>query len=299
MPSGSHMTSGGSHFHGGGASHSGSSSHSSSSTHVQSGPMFIWLGRRRVQVPARYSFLMAFIPFLFIVALCLLLVGGFSLQSNLSQLRKIEADRSYYLSMIEYAEENPEYVVTGTIYDVYYNEDCDRWFFMYEIPYTNSDGSLFGETFCVYSQYEIARFHISDAIQIAVNSPTITETTDSIPMDYKNIPLEKDGEFLQTMTSRNVSIGLICGGGAAFLLIVALASLLVVKVKAEERNKSTSPIVSGQENKKPSQSGKRQPHKTANFDDPFAKDYFKCPNCGADVTADQKCCSICGTKLKK
>ena len=306
MPSGSHMTSGGSHFNGGGASHRGSSSNSNGSVRIRSHPMFIWIGRgRRVQVPAKYGFLSALIPFFFVVMFFLFCIGGIIFSSSGSQIQKIEVDRNYYLSMIDYAEEHPEFVVQGTVTGVFYNEAREKWFFRYEIPYTSAYGTLEGETFCVYSTEEIGQIHKNDVIQIAVDSLPVTEDTDSIPMDYKDIPLESDGEFLQAQGSRKISIGLLCGGGGAFVLIAVLAAVLFVKTKAEynknvanaQKNADPSPAISQMENHFGEKKTKSK--KEANFDDPFAKDYFKCPNCGADVTADQKFCSICGTKLNK
>lgn len=308
MPSGSHMTSGGSHFNGGGASHRGSSSssHSSGSVRVRSGPMFIWIGRgRRAQVPARYSFLCTLIPFFLVVAFCLLLVGGFSYQDNVSRIKKAEVDRDYYLAMIAYAEQHPDYIVQGKVTGKFYNEAREKWFFKYEIPYTNASDTLEGQTFCVYSTEEIGQIHVNDIIQIAVDSLPITKDTDSVPMDYKDIPLESDGEFLQAQGSRNLSIGLLCGGGAAIVLVVVLAAVLFVKTKAEYNKnganaaKTVAPSPSNPKPEKPFEEKKTHAKKEVNFDDPFAKDYFKCPNCGADVTADQKFCSICGEKLKK
>ena len=103
MPSGSHMSNGGSHFNGGGASHQTDHTSSAGSTNSShSHPIFIWIGRgRRVRMPERFMWMIVLMPFLFMSMFFLFFLGGSMFSTNKSAIKKIEVDHSYYLSMIQ------------------------------------------------------------------------------------------------------------------------------------------------------------------------------------------------------
>ena len=161
----------------------------------------------------------------------------------------------------------------------------------------NGNGHLEGYSFSVYTLSTAPR--IDDTIKVAVNSATVTLDTDSIPMDYKDIPLSEDGEYIVALQNRQTRNILFIVSAICFVGGIAVYVTLTVKTRNDYNSKKASHPKEVERKTAP----KSAPDKTedigTNFDDPFAKNYFKCPKCGADVLADQKNCSICGTKLKK
>lgn len=304
MPSGSHGGSHGSH-HSGGSSHSSSHHSGGGSRGVLRGPSMIFIGHgRRVAVPARFSWISTLIG---VFAVFIMFGLFFSIPLTIvfnDQLDKIKTDYLYYQNMISYAEEeyakgNENFIQDGYITDAFYNEDAHRWYYTYAIPYGNGQ-ILEGYTFSVYTFEEIIKFHINDPIKIAVNSYPVTSLTDSIPMDYKDIPLSNDGEYLESVTMRNVSaivLSVSCGLIVAnILLYVAMA----VKTKKDIDSKtnhpdlvSVSPAPLNTQSVPTQQTRSAVPQAT-----PIIEEYVRCPRCGGDVTG-QKHCSVCGEKLVK
>ena len=232
MPSGSHggssgsHSSGGSSFGGGSGGWRGSSSSSGSSYSGPSRPIHWCYGGRTYYVsgsesePIRTKFGIGFIILVFAI-MCAIWMGF-----TCKDIHKIKVDRNYYIHMIENAQSDSDYLKEGKVTDKFYNEDCDRWYFTYSIPY--GDGSireLDGYTFSVYTDDEINNIRIGSAMWFAVNNSVVDDKTDSINMDYINIPLENDGEYLVGRRQLTMSIVVL----VACVGALAIDILLIVK----------------------------------------------------------------------
>ena len=278
MPSGSHGGSGGSHFGGGGASSGGgwsggSSGGWSSGSSRPPRPMNIWFFGRHYHISAgNSSKVSAFVPYIIICIFALFMSVLFLVSGN-SQIEKIQVDRAYYLDMIENAENDSDYLKYGVVKDKFYEEDCKKWYFTYEIP-TDDGGTLPGHTFYVYTMEEVNQYHIGDTLAFAVNSKIVTEDTDSVNMGYKDIPLENDGEYINARNMKAWSIVFIC---IASTLIVSLIVLTIKRIKkyaeksafAEKNDKNTT---TDDEYTYCRYCGSR-----------IRKEYDKCEHCGASV----------------
>ena len=239
MPSGSHGGGGGgSHFGGGGGgSHFGSGSGSSGSHFGGSyyhGPRrpgrapitfhyFYWGGNRYViendeRTKIRLKFLSTLV-ILFMMMCCTL--GIFS---PVSSINKIKKDYMYYQDMIVYAEEHPEYMITGKIQTKFYNEDAGKWYLTYYF-YTDENVRVDGYTFSIYNDSEVQHFHSGDDIQLAVDSIPLTEQTDSINYDYKNKALSDDGEYISAVGTIRVSVIVECG----FFITLVFVIVSIIK----------------------------------------------------------------------
>ncbi len=280
MPSGSHGGShGGSHSSGGaswgGSSRSSGGMHGGGGHHMPRRPMRFHWGRSIWIMPGeKVSTLGTYVLVFFVMALFLLGVG-FMISNNYRQIEIIKIDREYYLDMIEYAENNPEYMKTGTITDWFYNDSANRWYFTYEIPYSGNYKDSFGGTqlegytYSVYSASDKAKYRIGTEQTFAVNNKTVTVTTDSINIDYKNIPLENDGEYKSV--KKSIVLGWI------FEVIFALVEVgMVVLIIKHIRKSFVKEELPEEDNQ-----------------------YASCPYCGSVLNDDENKCKNCGATLKK
>lgn len=236
MPSGSHGGSPGSHF-GGGSSFGGGGfgggtgrGNSNNNRHVR--PMMFFFFGRHYYIPVSQSsrikglFTFAFVLLVFV----LLLITPISMANQ--TINKIKIDQAYYIDMIENAEQNSEYKKVGVIKDKFYNEDCGKWYLTYTFE-TDAGETVEGYTFSVYNNYEIRAFVIGDSINLAVNSRIVTNQTDSITFDYKDIPLENDGEYLLATKQRSLFIVLEGIFSCGFVVLVVIATTMIIK-KAQQ-----------------------------------------------------------------
>ena len=226
MPSGSHRTSGGSHRSGGSRSSSssrsfGSSSSRSSSSYSRSsssssysrsssssrsygggysspsyhgggGGFHVW--RPRPRRPFRMHFgtrvyvfgskLSLFVPFIIIMAFALVICSNI-VRADKAYLNTIKVDYAYYHQMIETAEADDRYLQDAVVTDKFYNEEFGKWYYLYELK-TQYNQNLEGETYCIYTNEQIAQIRINDKIKVATNSIIVTMSTDSVPIDFKN-----------------------------------------------------------------------------------------------------------------
>lgn len=284
MPSGSHGGSHGGSHSSGGASWGGSSRGSSSGgMHGGGGhysprrPMRFHWGRSIWVMPGeKVSTLGTYVLVFFVLGLFLFGLGFF-VSTSYKDLEVIKVDRAYYLDMIEYAENNPEYMKKGTITDWFYNDSANKWYFTYQIPYSagykDSEGNanLEGYTYSVYDFDDRASYRIGTEQSFAVNNKTVTETTDSINIDYKNIPLEDDGEYKSV--KKQIALGWI------FESIFALAEVGMIFAIINHIRKSFVKEVDG------------------SLDED--NQYANCPYCGSVLNDDENKCKNCGATLKK
>lgn len=273
MPSGSHGGGGGSHGGGfGGGSHFGGGHRGSGSSRRGPTPLRIWFFGHRYYVPAEKTSALRGLVSVFVILLFFGIISTFMLVSANNQIEQIEVDHTYYVKMINYATTHPDFQKTGKITDKFYNSNCKKWYLTYSLE-THDGRTLDGYTYSVYSDDEIDNFVIGDDILIAVNSSTVTMQTDSITMDYINIPIENDGEYIISQRARKTSLTLVV---LFFGASVVVAAVFIVKTKKSmklnelEKEQQASQIEHVQEVKRCKYCGSKQ-----NPDD------TKCPNCGA------------------
>lgn len=275
MPSGSHGGSAGGHSSGG----SSFGGHSRSGTFVNSKgtrsprPMVFFGGRYYVPVKQssviRTLFLIGFFILFFAV---MFLISSFSMKA---EINKIKVDQKYYVAMIQNAEQDSDYLKSAIVTDKFYNEDYNKWYITYTLKTVNNE-DLNGYTFSVYTLEEVNRFEIGQEIQVAVNSKIVTMQTDSIPLDYKDMPLEKDGQYV------NAKTGFVCFviissvlGVISVALFVVGGILLAKKIQKNEqiKEKEENPNLSEQEN------------------------IVRCKYCGSKLKESSVSCENCGAKL--
>lgn len=281
MPSGSHSGGGGSHFGGGGGG--GSHFSGSSGSHgsgMSSRPLHWHFGGRHYYVPSTKTGRLSGIVVLcvFIGFFIMAMIAG--LTSVVGDINTIIADRNYYLAMIEYAEENPEYQKEATITDIIYNSNCQKYYITYSIPYTYYDGSIFeselaGYTYSIYSRNDISNLSRGDKVMIACNTSVVTEYTDSITMDYKDYPLSADGEYINAQESEAIFIVLICIFSSVIVGNIVYAIIYIKKNVYACATPQTAEELEEYERKRF--------HKCSYCGSVLTAGKLKCPNCGASV----------------
>lgn len=284
MPSG-HGSSGGGGSHGGGSHFGGG--HGGNSRPIT--PIhYMWHGRY-YYVPAvatsRIITCVMTAIFMFIFA-SLLVVSIFG---NIEERNVIIADRERYISMINYAEQNPEYQREGRVKGKAYNGDAGKWYYEYVIL-TEDYGYLEGYTYSVYSQEEIDKINLGDTIVFAVDENPVTYNTDSINMDYKNIPLENDGEYITTINSNKMLTVVML----IFVIIFIVSLVLAIRTfrkNVARKKEGTEEKDAGIHDEKPS-SG----NVFAEFEDNTKKPPKKCPYCGSTMKDGEKKCKNCGAE---
>lgn len=270
MPSGSHRSSGGSHrsggsrssFGGGGSSFGGGHRHYH---HYHRGGIYIGGA-----IPPR--FVLPVIMFVF-GFFALIFSFAFIFPAN-SYLNTIKEDYYYYQEMIVRAEQKG-YIVDGTVTDMFLGEG-GKYYIIYEIPKDIGYGNLEGETYSVYTRSE-AYDLLGETIKIATNTKDVSSTTDSIPMDYKDMPLSKDGEYNSNLTKRTVGIMVLIGS------VLLFAGGVVVLVRAIKKGPETK------EDKK---------NETQNIETLESK-YTECEYCGSKMLKTAVSCKNCGAKRNK
>lgn len=278
MPSGSHGGSRGSHSSGGssfgGGSSGGRRGGSSHGIHLGMGRHYIFIGGSRYAIPTKLSWVSTLSGILLVIGFFALIIGIISLPEANQSISKIKEDYRYYQNMISYAESHYEYEVMGTITDYFYNADCERYYITYS--FTKNGYTVEGYSFSVYTRDEVFRIHIGDNIRLAVNSNPVTPNTDSIPMDYKDMPLSKDGEYLKALEARNFGLTLSIVGGASLGAVVVM---FVVLFKVAQKNAEKQKQAVNNENK-------------------IEKEKTVCQYCGLTLIEGQTECSGCGAKTR-
>lgn len=207
----------------------------------------------------------------FVVLLIFGFVAMFSMFGAKTQIKQIQSDHDYYVSMIEYASLHPEFQKTGVITDKFQNYTSGKWYLTYSLPTANGR-TLEGYTYAVYSLEEINKFVIGDEIALAVNSATVTLSTDSITMDYINIPIENDGEYISSTTLKKTStilMTVLFCASATCLVVGILKAKKEMKLNELEKEKASPSFVEDNAKRCPYCGSKQNPEDN------------KCPNCGA------------------
>lgn len=183
-------------------------------------------------------------------------------------ISKIKEDQAYYKQMISMGN-----ITDAKVTDMF--AKYDKYYITYEIDIPHSSFKLEGYTYSVYTREQAAHLlYDVRTIQVAVNCPVdeISLRTDSIPIDYYDMPLEQDGEYVLNVRIRTGSIIALSMFGAG---IVACIVCHVVIVKKEKKQEISFSKV---------------------FDKPTEK---RCAYCGSTMKVDETICSACGSRMQK
>ena len=286
MPSGLH---GGGHGHwGGGASgghhhSSGGGYHSGGSFHWVFPATFMLFGRRH-HISENKRPLYSLVSFFIVLFVFVALFSGVVWWATSGEIDKIKVDYEYYQDMIDRAEDNPSTLIkTARVISHMYDEDCGKWYYIYTIPKDAwtypEDEYLTGNTYSIYTREEINAIPVGTYVQVAVNDEEVKKTTDSVPLDYKDIPLEKDGRYVVSTRTFKISRGVCIGsiGGAVLLIVV----LIVMVSKARETEDVPADTIPSQDN--PRESGNSFPTKCPYCGSRLDRNDVHCPDCGATV----------------
>ena len=289
MPSGSHSTSGGSHFNGGGSGRSsGSSSHSSSnyssssnsSSHDYSPSHYygnyggVYYAHTLTSEQKRRIGLSMLYTVLLLTFTILLVVFSVFLGKHSQMVAKCEIDYAYYQAMCEKAYNNPEYQTTARIYDMFYNSLAKKYYVVYKI-----NNKYNGETFAIYTLEE-ANSLLNTNIPLAINCPfdELNSETDSVPMDYYKMNPTKNGEYKAVLASRNKDIVLVI----LFALCIAGSITMIVFIE-KKLKKSKSKVLASVSTSAESEVEKN----------------WSCEFCGTLIPNTTNKCSSCGATRKK
>lgn len=239
MPSGfGGGSSGGSHGggHFGGSHNSGRSSWGSNQPHrhgprVNISPIFFWGGlNRRVNDPDssdsytqptnfRYRLLTVLSVILGLALFAFIFVGIISI-CNISTCKE---DYSMYQKMCKHAMDNESFCIQAEVVSHNYNPKYKKWYFNYQM--TNGTKSYMGYTFCLYTEEEIKEYEIGGTINVAIDSLFLNATTDSIPLDYYQMDINRDGEYIYYKNLLTIF---------GILVVVDIVALITVNVFASK-----------------------------------------------------------------
>lgn len=296
MPSGRHSGSPGSHSSGGssrGSSSSGRSNYSKSSnsynnsrsSHRGSFAGEYILGRyyhvghgsdghvhHGTHVSGRVFACIVFIIF----GLIMSILGTCIRTSAVNKIDKIKSDYSYYQELIKHAREN-DYIVEGKVEDMFFNPDADKYYIIYRIEY-DFPFYLEGYSYSVYTLEE-AMSLMNKTIRIAVQSVPVTEYTDSVPMDYENMPLKRDGEYTNAVSELKVGTVLMSVG--FILLALSIAGVITFSVLDAKKKKAEQDESQIEKNKNATVTKSRY-----------------CAYCGSKLGENERQCQACGARNK-
>lgn len=274
MPSGSHGGGGGGSHHGGGFGGGGGHfGHGRPTGGIvfRPRPIRIWFFGHHYYVPADKTSKLRGLFTAFVVLLIFGFVAMFSMFNAKSQINIIQDDHDYYCNLVRYAILHPDFQKTGTITGRFENRNCRKWYLTYSLQ-TDNGQTLEGYSYSIYSNEEIFEFEIGDEIQLAVDAKIVTLSTDSINMDYLDIPIESDGEYVLAnglkKTSMILMIVLFCSS-AASLVTGILRTKKEMKLNELEKEKASPSFVEDNAKRCPYCGSKQSPEDN------------KCPNCGA------------------
>ena len=213
----------------------------------------------------------------------MLLVFGFSSMGSPAEVKQnYQHDYDYYQSMIRYAENNPEYMLTtgATITDRFIGKGGNKYYLTYEF-YTSADNeAVKGYTYTTYTleDLEKSELQVGQTIVLALNckNTQITLSTDSIDLNYKNTKLEDDDDFICDYNNAKKSVGIGVTISIIGVALIAGSVILFVVQQKRDENPESSTVAPVQEKKK----------EYCKYCGALLKDgTLKCDNCGASVVA--------------
>jgi len=242
MPSGRGSSGGGgSHFSGGSSSFGGSGGGHRSYRRVSS-----INGRRVVYVDSKERFylmgwadttLRILKPIFFVALFCIIGVI-MTWSASVAGVRAIEHNYNRYQNMIRFAEnqrdnfDNDDFFVDGIVTSYAYNTGAKKYYLNYKFSDSNGQ-DVVGYTYSIYTLEEAQEKFELSIIELVVDDAIRTQMTDSINYDYKNMPKEKDGEYVFSMKFYNemkpkvwtaISIG-----------VAIIAAMIVVRITGKKK----------------------------------------------------------------
>lgn len=287
MPSGSHGGGGGFGGHGGftGSSFSSSGSRSSSSASRSfrpRGPRYFHFGHRTLIISTGRQSILSLFAFLMVFAVMMLISVGSTKSAYKEELSMIEEEYRYYQNMITYAEANKEegYVITAKVASNQYAQDLGKYRIFYTFK-TETGKNVNGYTFYVYSLEDLKNLPVNKEFELAVDSVPVTESTDSIPVDYKYTILEDDAAYV-VLKEKIKSISTYTTIGWVAVAVLLVGSVLVVftaKKKKEE---------------------KEEADRQKEIENEIAEEKKKfCQYCGTKILEGDQTCPNCGSRLDR
>lgn len=298
MPSGSHSSGGGSHFGGGssGGSHFGGFSGSSRSANL--GPRVVILGGRRYVVTGQRRAGLSALMFAIVILIFALFSGCLITTGANKSMQTIKDDYARYQQMITYAETNTEYKIKAVVTDSFKHES-GKYYITYAFPlntmaesqlwnayredlsnYAVEENWVLGYSYSVYTLEQVSATGLSkgSVIDLAINDKVteVNKDTDSIPFDYKGMPLTQDGEYIEAQKGKKV--GPIVITVSAVLIVGCVVGMVFVVKTSKQEEQEESEQTKTAETLNPDNQPKQQ----------------ICAYCGAALEAGTKKCPNCG-----
>lgn len=137
-----------------------------------------------------------------VIALVVALIGLFMMMGANTTMNNIKTEHEIYRNMITAAESNPALQRDAKVLRHNKNDKGDKWWFEYEIIPQGSDSMniniLLGNSLPIYSsisEMPIITVNIpADLIKVAVEHPTISSMTDSVPNAITRQDINKSRE---------------------------------------------------------------------------------------------------------
>lgn len=307
MPSGSHSSGGGgSHFGGGssGGSHFGGSSRSSGGfiRRGRPGTAVIVLNGRQYEVAGKKRYLIYAFAMMLLIGIFAIFAGVLLFNGANESINTIKADYDYYQNMAETANRTADQKIKGVVTDHFKSDNCNKYYIVYFFPLHDiaeenlystfqedlndndlDDNWVRGYSYSVYTLEEVSAndLKIGSVIDLAINcnKAFISENTDSIPMDYLDMPIERDGEYQNAKQSKTTGIVILVASGVFIVISVVGGVLIAKKAKLLTDNESEETTTTTTESTQPTQTAP-ETKKCAYCGATLAKDATKCPNCG-------------------
>lgn len=307
MPSGSHSSGGGgSHFGGGssGGSHFGGSSRSSGGFIRRSRPgtAVIVLNGKQYEVAGKKRYLVYAFAMMLLIGIFAIFAGVLLFNGAKESISTIKADYDYYQSMAETSNRTADQKIKGVVTDHFKSDNCNKYYIVYFFPLHNIAEEDLYSTFQVdfanndidnnwvrgysYSVYTLEEVSVSDlqigsVIDLAINcnKASISKNTDSIPMDYLGMPIERDGEYQNAKHSKTTGIVILVASSVFIVISVVGGVLVAKKAKLLTDNENEETTTATTESTKPAQTIP-ETKQCAYCGATLSKDATKCPNCG-------------------
>ena len=279
MPSGSHRGSRGSHRSGGSRRSSSRSSSFRGSSNRGSGIHRSHHGGHLVVLGKTYTFskpignIISVLMMGAFFAFFIMIASFANIPTKQQFLNVIKEDYSYYQGIISLG-----HTTSAEVTDMFYNSEADKYYIEYKIDIPNTSFDLEGYSYSVYTQSEALEYLNRGTIQIALNKPVseIDSNTDSIPTDYLNMPLERDGEYIMAVKSLSQSKIFGFGGLAVFVCVIASIVIVTIKLgKKEETEQQTTEASS----------------------ETSLPQFKECSYCGSNLSINETTCPSCGSKI--
>ena len=185
------------------------------------------------------------------------------------------------------AVDNTNCQTTGTVTGIERYEDGSKYCIFYTFK-TTTGSKVEGYSFYVYDYTVASQYKSSGSVILALDTTVdkINTTTDSVPLDYKDVTLDNDDEYVHYNATRNVArtaTFVLIGISVAMILGTVLVPLTAKKATAEQIAESKN----GSANSTTSET-QSAPAGT-----------WRCSYCGVLNDNGKERCDGCGAKRQK